>query len=94
MNHARIFEFARIQIYSEIRKMIQRLMGQHSAQRPTHSDAWPSPCPRPTGGADPRPAQPARWHGVQCVSTHQSDRCSPGTRHGMAGGGATVAEVG
>jgi hypothetical protein len=53
MNRTQIFEFARIWIYSENRETIQRPMDQNSAQRPTHSDARPSPWPQQSGARGP-----------------------------------------
>jgi hypothetical protein len=51
-------------------------------------------CPWPTSGVSPQPAPPGCWHRVWHASAHQSGHRSPGTRRGMAGGGATMAEVG
>jgi hypothetical protein len=61
---------------------------QRCAAQPMASAQW---CPRPTGGAGPRPA---RWHGVRRASANRSSHHAPGARHGMAAGGTTVVEVG
>jgi hypothetical protein len=53
MNPTQNFEFARILIFSENRETNQRPMGRNSAQRLTHSDAWPSLWPRHSGARGP-----------------------------------------
>jgi hypothetical protein len=69
-------------------------LGWNSAQWPTHSDAWPSPSPHHSGARGPLAELTHGLHGTRRVSTHRSGHCSPGARRGVAGDGATVAEVG
>jgi hypothetical protein len=72
-------------------------LGQNSAQRPMHSDAWPSLWPRYNGAHGPLAEAAHGMHGPPAAPArvaHRSGHHSPGARHGVAGGGATMAEVG